>query len=51
MENLRSLIERLDPEWVELFKKARELGLTPEEIRTFLAYEVSRLNLKEEVEV
>ncbi|GAX89376.1 anti-repressor SinI family protein [Effusibacillus lacus] len=26
----------LDPEWVDLMKTAREMGITPEEVRSFL---------------
>jgi len=28
--------ERLDPEWVELMLFAKEIGLTPEEVRKFI---------------
>ncbi len=42
-------VELLDPEWVELFTQAKELGINTGDIRTFLAYEAWKHSLKEEV--
>ncbi|WP_370568774.1 helix-turn-helix domain-containing protein [Fictibacillus sp. 7GRE50] len=42
-------VDLLDPEWVELFTQAKELGVNKEEIRAFLAYEAWKHSLKEEV--
>ncbi|MFC3884802.1 anti-repressor SinI family protein [Bacillus songklensis] len=33
------LVKKLDEEWIELIQMAREMGITIEEIREFLASE------------
>ncbi|MBH0173631.1 helix-turn-helix domain-containing protein [Fictibacillus sp. 23RED33] len=45
---LNTQMEFLDPEWVELFKQAKKLGIDTEDIRAFLTYETWK-SLKEEV--
>jgi XRE family transcriptional regulator, master regulator for biofilm formation len=42
-------VKILDPEWVELFAQAIELGLNKEEIRGFLAYEAWKRSIKKGV--
>ncbi|WP_416729824.1 helix-turn-helix domain-containing protein [Fictibacillus sp. JL2B1089] len=47
VEQLLSIqVETLDPEWIELFSQAKEIGLKKEDIRDFLAYEAWKSDLK-----
>ncbi|MFC0187111.1 helix-turn-helix domain-containing protein [Fictibacillus aquaticus] len=37
-------VEPLDPEWTELLKQAKEMGIEKEDIRTFISYETWKNN-------